>query len=134
MIKQLTKIKSLTRPASLKSAVKFKSWNKFTPGFKLNKNSRAGVFLNKKNAPQAFIFDTWSLLDILSEIDDALLDKLSDADYYSKAVNPAGWLIDAIETKLPLANEFTESLKQEVTKAKNGETVSWNQVRKLLQI
>jgi len=108
--KIISKTQSLSSTLSIKPEIKFKPWEKFAPRFKLGKDSRAGVFLDKKGAPQAFVFDTWALLDILSEIDEALLDKLSDEEYSSKAANPAGWLIGEIESKLPVSKDFAQSV------------------------
>ena len=65
--------------------------------FKLHRDSGAGIIVDKNGVPQLFLFDTSALLDILSTIDEALVDRLSDEEYNSKSANPAGWLIDEIE-------------------------------------
>ena len=98
------------------SDVKLVSWEKVSPKsvFPLEKGSRAGVVLDRKGAPQLFIFDTFALLDVLSRIDEALVDRISHEEYHSKSVNPAGWLIDDIESKLPLSDEYIQSLKDAI--------------------
>ena len=136
MNKSLSKTKSLiSLPSALrKKGVKLQDWNKFAPGLKLEHGSQAVVVSDKQGVPRGFIFDAWAFLDLLSGIDEALIDKLSDKEYFSKISNMAGWLIDEIEEKLPVSDEFAESLRQEVVKAENGETVPWAEVKKLLQL
>lgn len=108
------KDKKLT-PVKLKDA-RLVPWSKVVPFsvFKLSKGSRAGVVLDKEGVPQLFIFDTFALLDVLSAIDEALVDKLSPRDYHLKSVNPAGWLIDEIESRLPLDPQYVKSLKEAI--------------------
>ncbi|MFH1392233.1 MAG: hypothetical protein ABIG90_00930 [bacterium] len=98
--------------------VKFVSWQKAMPRiFNFNKNSNVGVFVDSEGAPKAMIFDVNSFLDMLSEIDEKLVDKFSTQDYYSKKHNPAGWLIDEIESKLPVNPKYANSLKQIIAEA-----------------
>lgn len=85
--------------------------------FKLNKNSKAAVVVDKNGLPKLFVFDTYAFWDVLCQIDEALVDRLSDDEYNDKSVNPAGWLIDKIESKLPLRPEFVESLKKSIREA-----------------
>ena len=79
--------------------------------FGVSKSSKAAVALDQNGDPQIFILDTHALLDVLSAIDAALLDKLSLEDYHSKKYNPAGYLIDELECHLPLKKIFIASLK-----------------------
>lgn len=97
---------------------KLLSWSKmqFKP-FKLEKGSKAGVVLDKENVPHYFIFDVFAFLDILSTIDESLSDKLDHQDYYSQKHNPAGWLIDEIEAKLPLNPNLVPSLEEALSEA-----------------
>ena len=109
-----------TNPALIKTKdLKLLSWNKFKPlsVFKLGKRSKAAVVLDNARRPQFFLFNTAAFLDMLSEIDEALVDKLSSEEYNSKSVNPAGWIIDEIESKLPLNPEFVASLKEAIKEA-----------------
>ena len=120
-------------PAKLKDA-KLVPWNKVVPlsVFKLHKGSRAGIILDKHGAPQLFIFDTFALLDVLSKIDEALVDRVSTKEYHSKSVNPAGWLIDEIETRLPLKPEFVQSLKDAVDEANKKGWVPFSKIQREL--
>ena len=61
-------IKLFSKTFLPKQKINFRPLGKFISGLKLGKNSRAGVLLNKKRIPQAFIFDTWAMLDILYQI------------------------------------------------------------------
>lgn len=117
-------------PAKIKSA-KLVPWQKVAPlsVFKLEKDSRAGVVLDKNGAPQLFIFDTSALLDVLSTIDESLIDKLSTKDYHSKKTNPAGWLIDEIESKLPLKPKFVESLRKALQEAQKKGWVPFSKIQ-----
>jgi 6-pyruvoyl-tetrahydropterin synthase len=99
---------------------KLVSWKRIVPKsvFKLEKDSRAGIVLDKKGIPKLFIFDANGLLDILSEIDEKLLNKFSDEKYTSRSFNPAGWFIDEIESKSTPNSVFIESLKKALNEAK----------------
>lgn len=98
------------------------SWDKALPKtvFPIEKGSKAGVVVDRQGIPKLFVFDTFALLDILSKIDTVLLDKLSIDDYYSKNINPAGWLIDEIESKLPVDKKYIKSLKSSIGEAKKN--------------
>ena len=102
-------------PMKLKGAKLF-AWNKVKPlgVFKLNKGSKAAVVMDKDGKPQLFLLDTFALLDVLSAIDEPLVEKLSNEEYVSKSVNPAGWLIDEIESKLPVNPAFISSLEKAI--------------------
>jgi len=126
----MAKTKSLL-PAKLKDA-KLLPWSKIVPSsvFKLNKNSRAGVVVGQDGAPHLFLFDTFALLDILSEIDERLVERLSAKDYHSKAINPAGWLIDELESQLPLNPKYVKSLKDAIDEANQKGWVSFSKIQK----
>lgn len=124
--------KKLTTTSSLKSV----KWSEFVPKsiVPLHKDSKAMVIADKKGTPQLFIFDTYALLDLLSEIDEKLLDRLSDKDYYSRQANPAGWLIDQIETRLPLKEEYVQSLKQAIQEARKKGWIPLEDLEKELNL
>ena len=109
-------------------------WKKVVPldVFKIKKGSRAGVVLDAKGTPQLFVFDTFALLDILSEIDEKLVDRLSIPDYHSKSINPAGWLIDELESHLPLNPLYIKSLKKAIDEADKKGWVSFSKIQKSL--
>ncbi len=100
--------------------------------FKLSKDSKAGVIVDKDGAPQVFIFDTFALLDVLSKIDEALVDRLSTEEYHDKSVNPAGWLIDKIESKLPINPDFIVSLKKSIAEAKKKGWIPFEKIQQEL--
>ena len=118
------------------SDVKLVSWEKVSPKsvFPLEKGSHAGVVLDRKGAPQLFIFDTFALLDVLSRIDEALVDRVSHEEYHSKSANPAGWLIDEIESKLPLSDEYIQSLKDAIDEANKKGWVPFEKIERELNL
>ena len=120
-------------PVKLRLA-KLIAFNKIVPSsvFKLNKGSKAAVIVDKKGTPQVFIFDTFALLDVLSKIDEVLVDKLSTEEYHNKSVNPAGWLIDKIESKLPLNPDFILSLKESISEAMKKGFIPFERIEKEL--
>ena len=85
--------------------------------FGISKPSKAAVAVDKNGNPQIFVLNTFALLDILSAIDEPLVDKLSIQEYHSKKHNPAGWLIDELESRLPLKKDFITSLKEALEEA-----------------
>src|SRR3989344_2085883 len=117
--KKSTKRKGEIVLANPKSFGRLSAWTKFAPKsvFPLSKGSRAGVVVDREGTPRLFVFDTFALLDVLSEIDEKLVDKLSDEAYASKETNPAGWLIGKIESKFPLNREYIQSLKSAIAEA-----------------
>lgn len=118
------------------SKAKLVPWNKIVPlsVFNLEKNSRAGVVLDQDGTPQLFIFDTFALLDILSEIDERLVDRLTPEDYHSCAANPAGWLIDEIETQLPLNPQYIQSLKMAIDEANKKGWIPFSKIQDELRL
>ena len=102
--------------------------------FKLGKGSKAAVFVDKKGVPKLFAFDTFAFLDVLSGIDNILLDRLSDEEYHDKKFNPAGWLIDKIESKLPLNPKFIASLKKSIKEAEEKGYIPFEDVLKRLHL
>ena len=113
-----------------RGGTKLIGWTKTMLSKFLHKGSRAGMIVDKSGVPQLFIFDTPAFLDILSAIDEALIDRLSDEEYHSKAANPAGRMIDEIEARLPLNPEYVHSLKNAV---KEANTKGWVPFSKILK-
>ena len=112
---------------------KLVSWAKSALAkFKLSKGSRAGIITDKDGVPQLFVFDTPAFLDVLSTIDESLVDSLSDNEYNSKLKNPAGWLIDEIEAKLPLNPKFVQSLKDAIEEAQKKGWVPFTKIQNSL--
>jgi hypothetical protein len=100
----------------------------------LARGSRSGVVLDRAGVPRVFVFDTAALLDVLSAIDERLVDKLPDEAYHGKGSNPAGWLIDELESKLPLSAEYIQSLKDALAEAKSKGWVPFEAVERALEL
>jgi hypothetical protein len=117
------------------SKIKLLPWREVVPlsVLPLQKNSRA-VIVDKKGTPQLFILDTLAFLDILSEIDERLSDHLPSHQYYSKKINPAGWLIDKIEAKLPLSKSYIHTLKDALEEAKDKGWIPFEDIVKKLHL
>ncbi len=118
--------------AAKTSKGKLASWDKIVPRsvLSLEKDSKAGIILDRKGRPYLFVFDTFAFLDVLSAIDEELVDRLSPVEYHSKEVNPAGWLIDEIESRLPLNSSYIKSLKNAISEAKEK---GWIPIEKIEQ-
>jgi len=127
--------KSKSLPAKLTSA-KLVPWKKVVPlsVFKLEKGSKAGVVLDKDGIPRLFIFDTFALLDVLSAIDEAIADKLPHKDYYSRKFNPAGWLIDELEAKLPLNPKYIDTLRKAISEAEKRGWIPFEKIKAELSL
>lgn len=130
----MAKTKTLL-PEKSQSA-KLVPWNKIAPlsVFKLGEKSRAGIILDQKGTPQFFLFDTHALLDILSEIDEKLVDRLSSDEYHSRTINPAGWLIDEIEAQLPLNPQYIQSLKIAIDEANKKGWIPFSKIQDELRL
>ena len=112
------------------SNAKLVPWEQVAPAsvFPLAKGSRAGVIVDRDGTPRLFVFDTAALLDLLSTIDERLVDRLPDAAYHAKEGNPAGWLIDEIESRLPVSAAYVQSLKDAIAEAKHKGWVPFDTV------
>ena len=111
-------------------------WERLVPKpvMPLGRGSRAGILVDKQGVPRLFVFDTFAFLDVLSAIDERLVDRLSDDAYHSKAANPAGWLIDEIEGTLPLNPEYIQSLKDAIAEAKRTGWIPFEDVKRALRL
>jgi hypothetical protein len=122
-------------PARLTNA-KLIRWEEVAPRsvFPLERGSRAGVVVDRAGVPRVFVLDTFALLDVLSAIDERLVDRLSDEEYHSKAANPAGWLIDELETTLPVSTEYVQSLRAAIAEAKRAGWIPFEDVERALNL
>ena len=127
--------KKSSLPARL-ADVKVVPWERVAPKsvFPLERGSRAGVVLDRAGVPRVFVFDTFALLDVLSAIDERLLDRLSDEAYHAKEANPAGWLIDELEAHLPVREEYIQSLKEALAEAKRKGWIPFEAVERALHL
>jgi hypothetical protein len=121
-------------PARVANA-KLIPWEQVAPTsiFPLEKGSRAGVIVDRNGTPRVFVFDTAALLDVLSARDRRLVDRLPDEAYHSKEGNPAGWLIDEIESRLPVSAAYVQSLKDAIAEAKRKGWVPFETVARAVR-
>ena len=129
----MTKKKS---PLTKQTIDQLVQWEKIVPKsvLPIEKTSRAGVIVDRNGAPHFFIFDAFALLDVLSAIDDKLVDRLSTEAYHSKTINPAGWLIDHIEERLPLNPVYIQSLRDAITDAQKKGWIPFNVIEQELKL
>ena len=130
----MPKLKNDLLPSEIKKG-KLIPWTKFKflRHIKLTKGSKAGVVINGNGRSKLFILNTFAMLDLLSDIDEPLSNRLSIQDYHSKTINPAGWLIDEIESQLPLNPKLAASLKKAVTQANKKGWIPFEQIQSNLK-
>jgi len=130
------KSKSLVKlPA--REAVKLVAMEKFVnipkelrkPGL-ISKDFKAGVVVNKDGSPKYFIFDTYSLWDLLCTADAKFEENVSSKEYVFH--NPLGWLIDSIEAHLPINPKLAVRLKQGIEEAKKLGLVPFKKIKREL--
>jgi len=111
-------------------------WERLVPKsvIPLERGSRAGVVVDRAGVPRVFVFDTAALLDVLSTIDERLVDRLSDEEYHAKSANPAGWLIDEIEATLPVSVTYVQSLKEAIAEARCKGWIPCEEVERALNL
>ena len=120
---------------SAKDLVKLEGIEKFVPvpknlkalGFSSPKDFKAAVLSGKDGMPKYFVFDTPSLWDFLCAIDEKYEEEVPVETYMTK--NPVGWLIDAIEAKLPLNPKLIARLKKGIKEAKNSGLVPFEKIK-----
>ena len=94
------------------------------------RNFKGAVVADTRGSPRYFVFDTYSLWDLLCAIDTAFEERVSDKAYVFE--NPVGWLIDAIEAHLPLNPGVVVKLKKGLEEAKRLGTIPFEQVKQRL--
>ena len=127
------KSKSLVK-LPIKQAVKLEALEKFAvmPGElkksgSIAKDFKAGVVVDKNGSPKYFIFDTYSLWDMLCAFDAKFEEHAPTEEYVLH--NPAGWLIDAIETHLPINPKLASRLKKGIEEAKKLGLVPFEKIK-----
>lgn len=132
------KSKSLVK-LSAKTPVKLEALEKFAvPPAELKKlglavkDFKAGVVVDTKGSPKYFIFDTYSLWDLLCVSDAKFEENVSAKEYVFH--NPLGWLIDAIEARLPINPELALKLKKGIEEAKKLGLVPFEKIKRQLGI
>lgn len=127
------KSKSLVK-LPMKQTVKLETLEKFAAipeEFKksglISKDFKAGVVVDKSGSPRYFIFDTSSLWDLLCTADTKFEENVSAKEYVFH--NPLGWLIDAIEARLPINPELALRLKKGIEEAKKLGLVPFEKIK-----
>ena len=94
------------------------------------KDFKAGVVMDSRGTPRYFVFDVQSFWDLLCAVDTAWEANVSDKAYVFH--NPVGWLIDAIETHLPLNPKVVAKLKKGLDEAKRLGVVPFEKIKRQL--
>ena len=118
----------------MKQAVKLQALEKFAAipaEFRksglISKDFKAGVVINKNGSPEYFIFDTSSLWDLLCAADAKFEENVSAEEYVFH--NPLGWLIDAIEARLPVNPKLASRLKKGIEEAEKLGLVPFEKIK-----
>lgn len=132
------KTKSLVKK-SAKGLMKVEALDKFKelpPEFKKAlcspKEFKAVVATDKNGSPKYFIFDTYSLWDMLCAFDEKFEETASSKEYVFH--NPFGWLIDAIEAHLPINPSLSLKLKKGIEEAQKLGLVPFEKIKHKLGI
>lgn len=118
---------AVKEPVKLVSMKKFVSLPEELKKEMSSKKFNAAVVVNKSGSPKYFIFDTYSLWDMLCAFDTKFEEAVSSKEYVFH--NPVGWLIDAIETHLPVNPKLVLRLKKGIAEAKKLGLVSFEKIK-----
>lgn len=130
------KAKSLSNASLEKNLVKLEKLTKFSAvsakelknsGLPSPKDFKAGVITDKDGSPKYFIFDTYSLWDMLCAFDTKFEENAPAKEYIHH--NPVGWLIDAIETRLPVNPKLALKLKKGFAEAQKLGLVPFEKIK-----
>jgi hypothetical protein len=91
---------------------------------------KAAVVRGKDNSPRYFVFDTRSFWDLLCAFD-SVFERFAPAEAYASR-NPFGWLIDAIESCLPLKPSLVRKLKKSMAEAQKLGSVPFETIKRKL--
>lgn len=99
---------------------------------KLSFLSKTSVVVDEKGIPMGFFFGRESFISLLSKIDEQFEQKVaSPKEAYN---NFAGRLIDLIEEKLPVREEFIKGLKKSIETAENQGWIPLSELKKSLNV
>lgn len=117
--KKLVKLESLKEFAAIPKELKKAGLN--------IKDFKAAVVAGKDGSPEYFVFDTYSLWDLLCVFDEKFEAEVSSKKYLFH--NPVGWLIDAIEARLPVNPKLALKLKKGIEEAEKLGLVSFEKIK-----
>jgi len=129
--KSLVKL-PVKEPVKLEALGKFATLPKELKKSISSKDFKAAVVVDKTGAPKYFVFDTPSLWDILCAVDTKFEESVPAKEYVFH--NPIGWLIDAIEARLPINPKLVLRLKKGITEAKRLGLVPFAKIKEKLEL
>lgn len=94
--------------------------------------SETSVILDKNKNPLGFVFGRDAFITMLEHIDDEFEKRVTDQKKYFD--NPAGKLIDAIESKLPLNENFVNKLKLIIATTDKSDYISIDEIMKNIHV
>ena len=94
------------------------------------KDFKAAVIVDHKGSPKYFLFDTCSLWDLLCAADSQFEKTASAKEYIFH--NRLGWLIDAIEERMPINPRLIARLKKGIKEAQKLGTVPLDKIKRSL--
>jgi len=109
--------------------VPFKKFSKQADKFNLSDTS---VMVDKTGIPLGFVFGRDSFISFLEYIDNEFEKRIEDPKLAYD--NPAGKLIDLIETKLPLNPKFVKDLKSSISKTRKSDWISLDEISYSLNV
>ncbi len=114
--KELVKLEGIVPPKDLKSL-----------GLASPKDFKVAALSSKDGVSKYFVFDAASLWDLLCAMDEKYEEKATPKEYITQ--NPVGWLIDAIESKMPLNPKMVARLKKGIEEAKKSGFVPFEKIK-----
>ena len=95
-------------------------------------SSGASVIMDENSTPLGFVFGRNSFISLCTIIDNEFEEKVKDP---KKAYNnPAGRLIDLIESRLPVNPGFTKKLKISISEAKQTGWIPLEELNRFLHV
>lgn len=106
--------------------------NVFRKTEKIPSLSETSVVVDKKGVPLGFVFGRDSFIAFLEHLDTEFEKRVSDP--HVAYDNPAGKLIDLIESKLPLRKEFVQELEKSIRETRKKDWIPFADVVRSLHV
>lgn len=94
--------------------------------------SEVSVVVEENGAPKGFVFGRDAFIEFLEQLDTEFEER--SADSKKAYTNPAGRLIDLIEDKLPLREEFVRDLEKSIKTTKKSDWIPLADVIRSLNV